>query len=867
MNTIVLSILGGVIVTLLVGCAGQSQPFPVQQAAAQPPQTITAQQSTGAQSASDQPPAGEVTPDPWPKVLKQGGATYTLYQPQLDNWDGYNFAAHAAVSVLAAGAKDPDFGVIEITANTQVDRLSRTVHFSNIQIKKSTFPSTPAKAVAYQQGFQTMVAEGYSTMSLDRLQAMLAIEGAEKKARMIPVKNDPPKLVFAQKSAVLVSIDAEPVWRTVAGTSLERVINARALILLDDSSGKYYIHLFDGFVEAAKLFGPWTVSSSVPAGAVNLVTTLGKERIVDLMEGPADEKDPQNRPSLKTSVPEVVVATTPTELIMTEGPPDWAPLDGTMLLYVKNTTGNIFKDLNDQNTYVLVTGRWFRAPDLSGPWQYIPGANLPPDFAKIPDDSPKENVKASIPATPQAQEAVIANEIPQTATVYRAKAQFTPVINGAPDLKPIPDTSLMSVFNSPSPIIMVSQNEWYGVQDGVWFSASSVQGPWVVATSIPAAIYSIPPSSPLYYVTYVKLYDVTPQYVVVGYTPGYLGTVVAADGVVVYGTGYTYVPYIGATVWYPTPITYGYAVNPTWTPWTGWMMGFGFGWAMGAAWGSTCCWGYAAAPYWGAMPYSGYAHGPYGGAAAWGPGGWAATTGNVYSHWGSTTAVSRGSAGYNAWTGNAWASRVGTSYNSVTGRSSAGQRAGVENVYTGNYAYGQRGATYNPNTGVTARGGSATYGNAYSGTQNTARYGQVTGPGGNTAGAARVDNNYYADHDGNVYKDTGSGWQKYDNGSWNNVQDDRQTQSLNTQQQARQWGDQRSASSSWGSRDWGGGFSGLADDGDRFGDSGSGFTGFDRSAGGFGGGGWDRGSFGGFGGGGGWGGGGFGGFRGGFGRR
>src|SRR4029077_1596441 len=170
-----------------------------------PPQAVTGQQSAGVQSASDQPPAGEVTPDPWPKVLKQEGATYTLYQPQLDNWDGYNFAAHAAVSVLAAGAKDPDFGVIEITANTQVDRLSRTVHFSNIQVKKSTFPSTPAKAAAYQQGFQTMVAEGYSTMSLDRLQAMLAIEGAEKKARMIPVKNDPPKLILAHRSAVLVS--------------------------------------------------------------------------------------------------------------------------------------------------------------------------------------------------------------------------------------------------------------------------------------------------------------------------------------------------------------------------------------------------------------------------------------------------------------------------------------------------------------------------------------------------------------------------------------------------------------------------------------------------------------------------------------
>ncbi len=774
--------------------------------------TATAQHAAIAQW-DDQPNGSQVTPDPWPKTFKQDGATYTLFQPQLDSWDGYNFAAHAAVSVLPAGAKDASFGVIEITAKTHVFRLFRTVHFRDISVTKATFPSSPDKAAWYQNNFQTMVSGGDSTMSLDRLQAMLSIENALKMGRSVPVKNDPPKIIFSPRSAVLVSIDGEPVWRQVPGTSLERVINARALILLDDKSGKYYIHLYDGFVEAATLSGTWVGAKQVPNGANQVAQELAKQRVVDLMTGPADKKL-----SLKVVVPDVVVATTPTEVLITDGAPDWAPLDGTMLLYVKNTTGNVFKDLNDQNTYVLDTGRWFRAPDLAGPWQYVAAKNLPPDFFKIPDDSPKENVKAAIPATPQAQEAVIANEVPETATVYRAKATFKPVINGAPDLKPIPDTSLLYVLNSPSPIIMVSQYQWYGVENGVWFTASSAQGPWVVATSIPASIYSIPPSSPLYYVTYVKIYDVTPETVVVGYTPGYMGTVVTTDGLVVYGTGYTYTPYIGAAVWYPLPVTYGYAANPTWTPWTGWAMGFGFGWAMGAAWGSSCCWGYAPAPYWGAMPYapyggyhySGYAYGPYGGAAAWGPHGWAATTGNVYNHWGSTTAVSRASTGYNAWTGNAWANRVGTSYNSVTGRVSAGQRAGVANVYTGNYAYGQRGATYNPTTGVSARGGSVTYGNAYSGQPQTARGAQVTGPRGQTAGVAQVGNNYYADHDGNVYKDTGNGgWQKYDNGNWNSVQDSAKTQSLQSDQAARDAGDQRSAASSWGSRSWGGGFRGT----------------------------------------------------------
>ena len=286
-------------------------------------------------------------------------------------------------------------------------------------------------------------------MSLDRLQAALSIQNALKLGKAVPVKNDPPTIIFTPRTGVLVSIDGEPAWRSVAGTSLERVINSRALILLDDSSGKYYIHLFDGFVVAAALNGPWTVATQVPAAANKLAQDLSKQGVIDLMTGPADKKL-----SLKVARPDVVVATTPTEIVITDGAPDWAPLDGTMLLYVKNTTGNVFKDLNDQNTYVLVTGRWFRAPGFTGPWQYVAAKDLPPDFFKIPDDSPKENVKAAIPGTPQAQEAVIANQIPETATVSRTKATFTPVINGAPDLKPVQDTSLMYVYNSPTPIIM-----------------------------------------------------------------------------------------------------------------------------------------------------------------------------------------------------------------------------------------------------------------------------------------------------------------------------------------------------------------------------------------------------------------------------
>ena len=64
-----------------------------------------------------------------------------------------------------------------------------------------------------------------------------------------------------------------------------------------------------------------------------------------------------------------------------------------------------------------------------------------------------------------------------------------------------------------------------------------------------------------------------------------------------YGTGYSYVSWDG-TVWYGTPVTYGFATSPTYAPWTGWVMGFGFGLAFGAA---TAGWGSGCYPWWG--PY------------------------------------------------------------------------------------------------------------------------------------------------------------------------------------------------------------------------------------------------------------------------
>jgi hypothetical protein len=217
---------------------------------------------------------------------------------------------------------------------------------------------------------------------------------------------------------------------------------------------------------------------------------------VDFLPG-GNPNDAKTLPSLKQQgrrPPTIVVATTPTELIVTEGEPEYAALEGTELQFVKNTTGNVFRHTGDQRTYLLVSGRWFRSASAEGPWEYVANDALPGDFAKIPDDSPKENAKAAVKGTPQAKEALIANSIPQTAAVKVGEAKIDPPrFDGEPKLAPIEGTSLQYVVNTATPIVQVNATSYYAVQNGVWFTATSTSGPWTFAFSVPPVVYTIPP--------------------------------------------------------------------------------------------------------------------------------------------------------------------------------------------------------------------------------------------------------------------------------------------------------------------------------------------------------------------------------------
>ena len=820
----------------------------------------------GVTSVSAQAPAAAAAPivpaDPWPRVVDLGNGQVLVYQPQVNKWVDNQLEFRAALAIKPTGATEETFGSIVASARTQVDKVLRTVTFENLRISKIDFPTLPNRGAAYTAELQTEFSKSVRTIALDRLEASLALAGIKPPA--VAIQNNPPQVIVSNSPAILVPIDGAPVLKPVPSDSrFQRVVNTRALILQGGFRQNFYLHVYDGWLEASSVNGPWTQSLRQPFGMDDVAQALAKSRTVDLLDG-GPKANP--KPSLANGVPTIYTSQVPTELIVFKGQPDFVPIVGTQLLWAANTASDVLIDTTSSNYYVLLAGRWFRSSALTGPWTFVASDGLPADFARIPPHSLAGAVLPTVAGTPQAQEAAISDSIPQTATVpLKNGPTFTPSFDGPPQYAAIPGTSLTYVANSSEPVIQVAPNAYYAVVAGVWFTASQITGPWRIATSVPSVIYTIPPSSPIYYVTYVKIYEATPEYVYVGYTPGYLGTVISPYGTVVYGTGYAYTPWIGS-VWYASPYTYGVAAAPVYNPWVGYTFGFAMGLAT-AAWMEPY-WGgaYYHPGYWGGYPCCGSAsanvYGHWGNATYSGTRSWYAGGGVAGSTFSGSYATARGTTGdinagrqYNAWTGNA-SRGYDRTFDTAAGGSGNVARGSNYNVYTGQRstgssvsATGAGGSTYQRSGATTA--GPEGYAHAGEGSTYNAKTGQT-----NTWGTASVGNNHYADVNGNVYKNTGDGWQQHSSSGWSSASGD--TSWANRESQARSSGADRADGFSYSNANrfsGGGGFGGGG--GDRFG---GGFGGGDRFGGdGFGGG--DRfggGGFGGrFGGGGGFGGGGF----------
>ena len=710
----------------------------------------------------------------WPRTFASAADTFTIYPPQVETWDQNLIEVYCAVELKSAKETAVKYGVVWLQARTEIDKVNRLVTLDQAKVTKVKFPVAQNKEPELTALLEKKLPGATKTISLDRLES--ALEAEDQVQKRVEVKNDPPKVIIASKPSLQVLIDGKPQMRDMPGTKVQSVINTKSLILYETDKKTYYLRVEDWWLQANELDGRWEYAKKLPDDMKKVEELVVSQSQAQNSSGEQSKQKPSLKESgKKAEIPEIYVVYGPAELVETNGEPKYDQIPGTSLEYVTNTTGNIFRRGGEY--WILISGRWFKGATLDGPWTFVSAMDMAPDFAKIPKDSPKAPVLASVSGTPEAKEALIANSIPQTATITRSEAKLTAQYDGEVKFVPIEGTSLSYASNTSAAVIKVSDEEYYCVEAGVWFKARSPQGPWIVADTVPAQIYDIPPSSPLYFVTYVRVYNSTPEVVHVGYTPGYYGTVVSASTTtVVYGTGWYYPPYIGATAWYSWPYTYGVGAGFTYSGDTGWSFGFGYGYGYYP-------WYY---PWWGPMGYYGCCWYPYYGWGAWG----GAAVANVYGVWGNTAYSRTGAAWANPYTGNYGAATRGAYYNTQTGRSTVAGRGYNTNIYTGNTAGYRGGATYNPNTGIVAGGGAGYAGNIYTG-QGTANRGGFIYNTNTNAGIAAGKNNIYAGKDGTVYRynrDSGN-WSSNSGSGWNQV--DKPEPKLQNQQEMRNKGAQR----------------------------------------------------------------------------
>jgi hypothetical protein len=498
----------------------------------------------------------------WPRTVEaKNGGKINLYQPQPESMEGNILKGRTAFSVRQKPTDDPVFGALWYTANMETNRDTRMAVLQSIKIDniKISGVEDTAKIGKLKAFLEMEIPKLKLETTLDEI--LSSIE-AETQTTSENLKNDPPEIIYTDKAAILVLIDGEPRLKDDENLQMKRVINTPFLIIQHAKQKKYY--LYGG--------AHWYVSESITSGW-EPTKKLPKEidKIDEQIKEQEKKSDEGTSTASKDAPPDLVVSTKPAELIQSKGEANFSNVSGTQLLYMSNSDDHVFMEIGSNNYYVLLSGRWYKAAALKGPWTYIPSDKLPEDFKKIPEGSPVDGVLASVAGTEAAKEAAMDAQIPQTAKVDRKTATVTVTYDGEPKFEKIEGTNLQLAMNTSSKVFKADDG-YYCVDDGIWYKASSPKGPWKVSDDRPKGVEDIPPSSEAYNTKYVYVYDSTPEYVYVGYTPGYMGAYVYGP-TVVYGTGYYYSPWYGPH-YYPRPVTYGFSMH--YNPWTGWSMGFQF---------------------------------------------------------------------------------------------------------------------------------------------------------------------------------------------------------------------------------------------------------------------------------------------------
>ena len=481
----------------------------------------------------------------WPQVTTVNGTSYTLNQPSFTGLSGNTVTLKSALQVKP-NVGDPKVGTVTMSSTMAPADVGGLVEIGNFTVTGIDGIGDSSVSATLTRQLQGMA----FTVPLATVVQDIAIDASRNDTGLT---NPTPAIVVTHEPTVLVSVSGNPVLAPLGATGWQRVSNT-PFILLKSPQGTWFVRLGRStWQSAAALDGRFGRADAPPAAVIAAIgnppaTPSAVNQDIERIGGP--EVDP----------PIAIVATTPTVLVSINGPTQTRDV-GPGLKTVTNTRQTVL--LRDQapKYWVLASGRWFSANAEGGPWMYVPGNELPEEFQQISETDGKiGSALASVPGTKAAKEAVVNNGLVRTVVLDRGKTQCDVKWNGQPAFTAINGTKLQYATNASQPVIK-DGSAFYCCDSAAWFKASSASGPWSLCDNVPAEIYAIPASCPVYPVTFVEVYGSTADSVTFGFTAGYVGSYVQ-DGSIVYGTGYNYATLAnddGSSQTYPQ--TYGNQAN------------------------------------------------------------------------------------------------------------------------------------------------------------------------------------------------------------------------------------------------------------------------------------------------------------------
>ncbi|MGD8810057.1 MAG: carbohydrate-binding family V/XII, partial [Gammaproteobacteria bacterium] len=259
----------------------------------------------------------------WPQEITADEGTIVVYQPQPERLDGNRLSGRAAMSLELDDQEEAIFGAFWFDARIDTDTDADIATIRDVSITQVRWPGADdAAEQRFSAIVEAAVPETGFEISLERLSASLG-DAANVQRSLDSLNTDPPQIVFSRELAVLLLYDGDPRFADIEDSGYERALNTPFAVARDKRSQRVYLSSGTFWYAANGPMGPFAPTESPPDDLARMVDAAVRAGAADADGAPA-------------AAPAIVVATQPTELIVTDGNPDFQTLPGGDLLYVQN---------------------------------------------------------------------------------------------------------------------------------------------------------------------------------------------------------------------------------------------------------------------------------------------------------------------------------------------------------------------------------------------------------------------------------------------------------------------------------------------------------------------------------------------------